>query len=294
MTNKFYTLSSDIIFKNTFDTEDTLKKLIKETLNLNVKKIYKNNIELSIDNKKERRKYLDLILETDKGIINVEINHGYKEELPNRNFLYLCKLISENVRKNKSYTNIAKHIQLNITWNLKKYLDFNVEDKKILKFHLSEDILNEKLYDNIFEIVYINMDYFENVWYHGDIKKENPFLMFLAASTEENMDKISKGDINMEKLSDKVKKLNQDPDILDVIIEDEEEIIANSLYEKGIEEGIEKGINQGIEQGIEKGIKKGINQGIEKTAKNLLKMKMDLKDISKATGLSIEKLKKLQ
>ncbi|MBR3898596.1 MAG: Rpn family recombination-promoting nuclease/putative transposase, partial [Bacilli bacterium] len=280
--------------KNTFDTEDALKKLIKETLNLNVKKIYKNNIELSIDNKKERRKYLDLILETDKGIINVEINHGYKEELPNRNFLYLCKLISASVRKNKSYTNIAKHIQLNITWNLKEYLDFNVEDKKILKFHLSEDKLNEKLYDNIFEIVYINMDYFENVWYHGDIKKENPFLMFLAASTEENMDKISKGDKNMEKLSDKVKKLNQDPDVLDVIIEDEEEIIANSLYEKGIEKGVEKGIEEGINQGI----KEGINQGIEKRnveiVKNMLQMKMDIKDISKATGLSIEAIKKIK
>ena len=112
---KYYTLNNDVIFKNTFDTEESLKRLLEETLNLKVNKIYRNNIELSVDSIKERRKYLDLILEADEGIINVEINHGYKEELPNRNLLYFCKLISASVRKNKSYTNVSKHIQLNIS-----------------------------------------------------------------------------------------------------------------------------------------------------------------------------------
>ncbi|MBR3898411.1 MAG: hypothetical protein IKJ43_03935, partial [Bacilli bacterium] len=125
-----------------------------------------------------------------------------------------------------------------------------------------------------------------NVWYHGDIKKENPFLMFLAASTEENMDKISKGDKNMEKLSDKVKKLNKDPDILDVIIEDEEEIIANSLYEKGVEKGIEEGIEEGIEKGEEK--------NRIKTARKMLKENIDISLVSKITELSIEEIKKIQ
>ena len=52
---RFYTLSSDIIFKNTFDTDDNLKRLLEETLNLKVEEIHKNNIELSVDNNKERR-----------------------------------------------------------------------------------------------------------------------------------------------------------------------------------------------------------------------------------------------
>lgn len=129
---KFYTLRYDIIFKNTFNTEERLKRLLEETLNIKVKEIHKNNIELPVENKKERRKYLDLILKTDKGIINVEINHGYKKELPNRNFLYFCKMISSNVRKNKSYTNVDKHIQLNITWNLRKYLKYDIKGRRII------------------------------------------------------------------------------------------------------------------------------------------------------------------
>ena len=34
------------------------------------------------------------------------------------------------------------------------------------------------------------------------------------------------------------------PDILDIIIEDEDEIIANSLFEKGISQGVSQGIEQ--------------------------------------------------
>jgi len=132
-TKKYYTLKNDIIFKNTFDTEKTLKRLLEETLNINVNKVFKSNTELYVENIKEKRKYLDLILETDKGIINVELNYGYKEELPYRNFLYFCKLISSNVKKTKSYTKIDKHIQLNINWNLQNYLEFNIKNKKIIK-----------------------------------------------------------------------------------------------------------------------------------------------------------------
>ena len=36
------------------------------------------------------------------------------------------------------------------------------------------------------------MDYYKNVWYDGDIEKENPFLMLLAADAEDKMEKISK------------------------------------------------------------------------------------------------------
>ena len=73
----------------------------------------------------------------------------------------------------------------------------------------------------------------------------------------------------MEELSKKVKKLNQDQEILDVIIENEDEIINNSLYEKGIE------------------------QNKIETAKKMLEEKLDINLISKITGLSKEEIKKL-
>ena len=272
-TNKFYTLGNDIIFKNAFDTEESLKRLLEESLNLKVYKILGNNIELPIENKNERRKYLDLILDTNEGIINVEVNHGFKDEIPNRNLLFFCKLISSSVKRSKSYLDIKKHIQLNITWNLQRYFNFDITKRKIIKCHIKDDETNNNIHDDIFEIVHINMDYFKEVWYHGDIKKENPFLMLLAADAEDKMDKISKGDRIMEEVSKKVKKLNQDQDILDVIIENEDELIRNTLYEKGIQKGIE--------------------QTKFETAKKMLADGLDISVISKYTGLSEKDIEKL-
>ena len=123
------------------------------------------------------------------------------------------------------------------------------------------------MHDDIFEIVYINMDYFKDIWYDGNIEKENPFLMLLAAPTEKQMEEISEGDRLMEELNNKVKKLNEDPEILDVIIENEDEIIANSLYEKGVK------------------------QNKIDIAKKMLEDGLDIKTISKYSELSEEEIK---
>ena len=85
----------------------------------------------------------------------------------------------------------------------------------------------------------------------------------------------------MEELSKKVNKLNQDPEIIDIIIENEDEIIKNTLYEKGISEGITQGITQGIEQ-----------NKIE-NAKKMLEDNLDVNTISKYTGLSIDEIEKM-
>ncbi len=63
--------------------------------------------------------------------------------------------------------------------------------------------------------------------------------------------------------------------------------------EQGIEQGIVQGLEQGIERGIEQGIEQGMGKGIETVARNLLQMAIPIEQISKATLLSIEQLKKL-
>ena len=271
----FYVLGNDIIFKNTFNTEDRLKRLLSETLELNVKEVYQNDIELPVENVKKRIKKLDLILNTDKGIINVEVNYNSKSEVPNRNFLFFCKLISSSIKKTEDYTTIEKHIQLNLTWNLQKFLPFDVTNRKIIKCYVMDEETHIKVHNDIFEIVHVNMDYFKKVWYHGNIKDENPFFMLLAASNKEELDKISKGDKFMEEISKKVKKLNLDPEIVkEIVIENEDEIIKNSIYHSGVKEGI--------------------SQSKIEIAKNLLQMNMDINDIIKVTGLSIKKVNSLK
>jgi predicted transposase/invertase (TIGR01784 family) len=53
-------------------------------------------------------------------------------------------------------------------------------------------------------------------------------------------------------------------------------------------------INRGLQRGIEQGIEQGIEKGVKLTAINLLKSGSDYEFVSKITGMSVEKIKKLE
>ncbi|KZX15108.1 hypothetical protein MBCUT_17310 [Methanobrevibacter cuticularis] len=61
----------------------------------------------------------------------------------------------------------------------------------------------------------------------------------------------------------------------------------------GMEKGLEKGRKVGMEKGLEKGRKVGIENGKIEVAQNMKKANVPLKEISKFTKLSIEKIEKL-
>lgn len=273
--NKMEVLNNDIIFKNVFNAKETLKRLLKETLDLNVKDVYLASTEMPVEKINEKRKILDLVVYTEKEVINVEVNNAYKEDLYIRNFLYFCKLISSNLQKTKDYTKLGKHIQLNLTWNLQRYLPFDIRQKKKLKFYVKDEETNQKVFEDKFKIVNINMDYYLELWYSKNVENENPFLLLLAAPTIEEMDKISRGDRLMEKIAKEVKKLNFDPKITEEIaFENEHEIWANTMHSRGIEQGSKQ-------------------KEIE-IAKNMLNKDMDIETISEITGLTKEKIETLK
>lgn len=285
--NKMEVLNNDIIFKNIFNVKETIKRLLEETLELKVKEVYLANTEMPVEKIKERRKILDLVVYTEKEVINVEVNNAYKKDLYIRNFLYFCKLISSNLEKSKDYTKLGKHIQLNLTWNLQKYIPFDIREKKKLEFYVKDEETGLKVFEDKFKIVNINMDYYVELWYSKNVENENPFLLLLAAPTIEEMDEIARGDRLMEKIAKEVKKLNFDPKITEEIaFENEHEIWANTMHSRGVEQGIEKGIEKGIEQGS-KQEKIGI-------ARNMLKDDIPIDTIIKYTGLKKEEIESLK
>jgi predicted transposase/invertase (TIGR01784 family) len=62
--------------------------------------------------------------------------------------------------------------------------------------------------------------------------------------------------------------------------------------------GLKEGQKQGLQKGLKQGIQRGINQGAQdkamEVARNFLSMGLSLEQISKGTGLSIDKIKQLQ
>lgn len=273
--NKMEVLNNDIIFKNIFNVKETIKRLLEETLELKVKEVYLANTEMPVEKIKERRKILDLVVYTEKEVINVEVNNAYKKDLYIRNFLYFCKLISSNLEKSKDYTKLGKHIQLNLTWNMQKYIPFDIREKKKLEFYVKDEETGLKVFEDKFKIVNINMDYYVELWYSKKVEKESPFLLLLAAPTIEEMDEIARGDRLMEKIAKEVKKLNFDPKITEEIaFENEQEIWANTMHSRGYEQG-------------SKQEKIGI-------ARNMLKDDIPIDTIIKYTGLKKEEIESLK
>lgn len=273
--NKMEVLNNDIIFKNIFNVKETIKRLLEETLELKVKEVYLANTEMPVEKINERRKILDLVVYTEKEVINVEVNNAYKKDLYIRNFLYFCKLISSNLEKSKDYTKLGKHIQLNLTWNLQKYIPFDIREKKKLEFYVKDEETGLKVFEDKFKIVNINMDYYVELWYSKNVENENPFLLLLAAPTIEEMDEIARGDRLMEKIAKEVKKLNFDPKITEEIaFENEHEIWANTMHSRGYEQGSKQKEIQ--------------------IAQNMLKDDIPIDTIIKYTGLKKEEIESLK
>ena len=148
--------------------------------------------------------------------------------------------------------------------------------------------MNEKgeLYVKNFIIYEINMDYYDKIWYSKNEEeiKKNQYMIMLDLDKKElkNMPK----DKIVDKYITNVTIVNDDPEFQKYMSEEEDKRkIQNSLLSEAKEEGISQGISQGYTSGI--------NDGIKQTAKNLLSMNMPIEDISKATGLSIEEIKKI-
>ena len=80
---------------------------------------------------------------------------------------------------------------------------------------------------------------------------------------------------------------------LDKISQDKKERRLAELREKAIKDEMairDSGYNEGRKEGIEEGLKKGKKAEKKSIAQNMLEMKIDKKNISKVTGLTIDEI----
>ena len=110
-------------------------------------------------------------------------------------------------------------------------------------------------------------------------------------------------DSEIEKANEKLTYLRSDEEtktIMDSVYEKEMDNESNKKRAKeeaikeGEKRGIEKGIKEGVEIGREEGIKVGSKNEKISLARNMLKEGLDIKLISRLSGLSIEEIKNLQ
>ena len=277
----FYTCKNDRAFKEVFlnpNNGDLLKALLEFILKIKIDELEIKKTELLSGNVNIKDKRVDAIVHTGNKKIEIEINSQNKDYLHTRSTAYICNIYQSNASVGDTYNEDTDIIQVNLTWGLGR----NNDEMKIYK------LMNEKgeLYVKNFIIYEINMDYYDKIWYsknEEEIKKNQYMIMLDLDKKElENMPK----DKIVDKYITNVTIVNDDPEFQKYMSEEEDKKkIQNSLLSEAKEEGISQGISQGYTSGI--------NDGIKQTAKNLLSMNMPIEDISKATGLSIEEIKKI-
>lgn len=272
---KFYKGQNDGVFKSIFckkTNRDVLKELIEYCIGRKV--TIKELIipELSKDNVLVKGKILDVVVDTEEGEINIELNNYRGMSLHRRNAAYIFKMYANSVNVGDSYNDMKKHIQINLT-------DGTDEPNMPIKAKYTlYDKENDLEYLDNLEIYELNLAKYKELWYN---EGEANILAVLMCD-EEELCKIE-GNALVEKLKGEIIKMNQDKKFIEFLsAEEEERLLLNTIKEDAIREGIEQGIEKGIEQ----------NKVV--IAKNMLKKNADLNFISEITELSIEKLELLR
>jgi len=281
---EFYTCRNDRAFKEVFlneKNEALLKKILELVLGVSIKEIVRENIERNQGNVKVRRKNLDILLNTDKGKIDIEMNAHAKEYIHARNLAYQCDNYSHNTLVGEDYTEEVQIIQINFTYGMKK------KDQKILRKYYVQD--DELKYANNFVIYEYNMDKIMEFWYSKDEEniEKYKYLIMLDLKPEE-LKVLSKKDRWVEKYKMDVEIINRDVRFREYISEEED---RRKCYNSEIRIATEKG----IKKGLKKGKKEGMKENSIEVAKKMLQIPtITLKQIAECTNLSIEEIKALK
>ena len=233
---------------------------------------YEKNTEHVVDTALEKGRTSDYIFGLDNYIVNYELNDSLKDGLIDRNDNYFDKIKVSILKMSESYQNMPVFIQINLN-NFNKFNRFRdiavfksrdedgvVETLKWEKYHLSYKKALRK---------YLN---------GKKLSKLEKYLVILPLRNKKDLDKVSEGDDILVEAVKEIKRMTYDLDKV-------------GLYD--IEEDRKRLEKTGLIAAEERGERRGLKQGKMETAKNLIAMKLPLKDVAKATGLSENQVRKL-
>ena len=280
----FYTCKYDKAFKEIMMKEENfeiLKKVLESILEVTIEKIELQPLHIPTGNIHLKGKEVDLLVVTNQGKIEVEVNTYYNDYVRVRNFSYITNIYNNQVTVGDKYSEDTNVIQIN--------LNYGIPDTKYRRIYKVRDEEGKEYIKN-FYIYEINMEKLKKIWYDKnelEIEK-NKYLLMLDMEIKD-IKKLSKDKVVREYM-EKIEKLNNDPMFINWITkEKDEQMIKNTQLYNATQEGINIGISQGINQGMKQGLQK---RNIE-IAKSMLKKNMDIEDIIDITGLSKEEIKKL-
>lgn len=281
---KFYTCKYDKAFKEIMMKEENfniLKSVLEVILDMKINKIELQPLNLLNNNIYLKGKEVDLLVTTDIGKIEVEVNTYYEDYVRPRNFCYISNIYQNQISVGETYSEEIEVIQIN--------LNYNSKDEEVKRVYKVMDE-SKKEYIKNFRIYEINMDKYKEMWYDKNEIEINKYKYLIMLDMDMKRLKNLPKDKVVEEYMEKIEKLNEDPIFINWITKEEDERkIKNTqislAYNNGLNDGISEGISQGISQGIDVGMKKIINE--------MIKNGMTTEQISKMINMEIEEINKI-
>ena len=268
---KFYTCKNDSAFKEIFGNvknKNLLIWLLERILQVRIDELTYLNVERNNNDLVTKRKRLDILVETNVGRINIEMNATNKEYLHPRNFCYLSNIYNKNTSISEDYNEDTLTIQINFTYGIK-------DDNKVLRIYKVQDD-EQKCYIKNFEIYEYNMDIIMNFWYSLDIEKVTEYSHLIMLDLGKNsLKELVKYDGKVDEYMEKITKLNTDANFWEVFTPEEDERYIRNTIKKESE-------------------KKGEQRKSCEIARNMLAKNLDLNLIMDVTNLSKNEIMKLR
>ena len=246
---KFYTCKYDKAFKEIMMKKENffiLKKVLENILEIEVKEIELRPLNLNTNNIYVKGKETDLLVLTNQGKIEIEVNTHYEDYVRVRNFCYITNIYQNEITEGSKYSEEIKMIQIN--------LNYGVKDKEYKRIYKMRDEEGKEYIKNC--IIYeINMDKYKEILYNKNKEEieKNKYILMLDMNLEE-LEKY-KEDKVVKEYMEKMERLNQNPMFINWITkEKDEEMIRNTQLFKAEEKGREQANLEIAQKMIQKNI----------------------------------------
>ena len=289
---KLVPLTYDFTFKKVFKNNPTYMKEFIYTmlpfLNLENYKVRFLDSELTKE-KKERKKTVDILISLDDKIyIDIEMNRSKFQNIYLRNLEYLKKLSTMLWQQGEDIQNLKekKVIQIN--------LNANEKEKAPDDIIASCGLLTGYIYDVNGLVFSKNLEENHYLYYNEGVRRKD--VIWLTALTSKTFTELYK---LISQVLEKSVALKFMEDVVDmskdefILHEWEKDKFDELVKINELESAINEGKAIGFEDGEKSGIIKGTNKRNIEIAKNMLKENIDIKTISKVTGLRVEDIQNI-
>lgn len=277
MTETKLPVTNDYIFKKIFakrGNESILKDFLIGILEIPIEKV-EVQTEVSLERQLEENKLgrLDIIaILNDNTFVNIEIQVLNPHNFIERSLYYWSGNYYNNLKAGENYSRVKKTIAINIL-NYELFEEGPFHEIARLRRDYQTKVLTEKI-----EMHFIQIPKFLKEKRKTKTKLEQ-WMQFISQTNQREVELAMKENKEIKKANEEYQYLTGD----------EAERRIAFLRDKAIRD--EKSMLQGAR---DEGIEQGIKQEKMQIAQKLLKMKMPIRQIMDATGLTKEEIEKLK